>query len=57
MLVPPGLNKENKAEILEALWDMTVPTGRYRYYDGLLQMLALLQVRGHFRIYFPKLTG
>ena len=35
------------------LWAMPLPTGRYRYYDGLLTMLALLEVSGHFRIYAP----
>jgi oligosaccharide reducing-end xylanase len=35
------------------LWDMPMPTGRARYYDGLLTMLALLEVSGNFRIYGP----
>lgn len=35
------------------LWELPVRTGRYRYYDGLLTMLALLQVSGHFRIHGP----
>lgn len=35
------------------LWKAHVPSGRYRYYDGVLQMLALLQVSGNFRIYDP----
>ena len=35
------------------LWDMPMPRGRQRYYDGLLTMLALLQVSGHYRIYGP----
>jgi oligosaccharide reducing-end xylanase len=30
-----------------------MPTGRSRYYDGLLTMLALLEVSGNFRIYGP----
>ncbi|MFT3894390.1 MAG: glycosyl hydrolase family 8 [Anaerolineales bacterium] len=38
---------------VEALWNMDVPTGTYRYYDGMLTMLALLQVSGNFRIYEP----
>jgi oligosaccharide reducing-end xylanase len=36
---------------VQALWDLPVPTGQYRYYDGLLMMLGLLQVSGNFRIY------
>lgn len=43
----------NRREFLQALWDLPVPVGRYRYYDGLLQMLALLQVSGKFRIFNP----
>lgn len=35
------------------LWEQPMPVGRYRYYNGLLTMLALLQVSGNFRIYGP----
>lgn len=38
---------------VQALWNLDVPTGKYRYYDGLLMMLGLLQVSGNFRIYEP----
>jgi oligosaccharide reducing-end xylanase len=41
---------------VKALWSAAVPTGFYRYYDGVLQMLALLQVSGNFRIYDPTGT-
>jgi len=41
---------------VQALWDQAVPTGKYRYYDGLLMMLGLLQVSGNFRIYEPGST-
>jgi oligosaccharide reducing-end xylanase len=41
---------------VQALWDQAVPTGKYRYYDGLLMMLGLLQVSGNFRIYEPGNT-
>ncbi|HTY86709.1 MAG TPA: glycosyl hydrolase family 8 [Candidatus Acidoferrum sp.] len=40
-------------EFVEALWNTPVPTGRWRYYDGLLQMLALLHCSGEFRIWSP----
>lgn len=33
------------------LWDAPVPTGKWRYYNGLLHMLALLQVSGRFQIH------
>lgn len=35
------------------LWELPLPTGRFRYYDGLLTMIALLEVSGNFRIYAP----
>ena len=35
------------------LWAMPMPSGRHRYYDGLLTMIALLETSGHFRIYGP----
>jgi oligosaccharide reducing-end xylanase len=41
---------------VQALWDAEVPTGKYRYYDGLLYMLGLLQTSGNFRIYEPGVT-
>ncbi len=44
---------ENRKAFVQALWDLPVPVGVYRYYDGLLYMLALLQVSGNFRIYGP----
>ena len=38
-------------EFVQALWDARIPSGRWRYYDGLLYTLALLHVSGNFRIY------
>jgi oligosaccharide reducing-end xylanase len=38
---------------VQRLWDMPMPKGRSRYYDGLLTMLALLQVSGQYRVYGP----
>lgn len=39
---------------VQALWDANIPAGQWRYYDGMLYMLALLHVSGNFRIYPPK---
>jgi endo-1,4-beta-D-glucanase Y len=44
---------EKGKSFVRALWDQGIPTGKYRYYDGLLMMLGLLQVSGNFRIYEP----
>jgi oligosaccharide reducing-end xylanase len=35
------------------LWDMEIPSGHFRYYNGLLYMLALLETSGRFRIIGP----
>lgn len=45
----PGLARP----FVERLWDMPVPSGHWRYYNGLLYHLALLQAGGRFRIYEP----
>ncbi|MFN8381541.1 MAG: glycosyl hydrolase family 8 [Anaerolineales bacterium] len=46
-------DREIGEPFVQALWDQAIPTGQYRYYDGLLVMLGLLQVSGNFRIYEP----
>lgn len=38
---------------VQRLWAMPVPSGKWRYYDGLLYMLALLEAGGRFRIHLP----
>ncbi len=39
---------------VDELWNLSVPRGRWRYYDGLLSMLSLLHVSGRFRIWAPQ---
>jgi endo-1,4-beta-D-glucanase Y len=46
-------NKEQGQPFVQELWDMRIPSGHWRYYDGLLYTLALLHVSGNFRIYSP----
>ena len=36
---------------LQEFWDLSIPEGFYRYYDGMLYMLSLLHVAGNFRIW------
>jgi oligosaccharide reducing-end xylanase len=36
---------------VEDLWNTAVPSGHYRYYDGCLYMLGLLQCAGKFKAY------
>ncbi|HTO94217.1 MAG TPA: glycosyl hydrolase family 8 [Bacteroidota bacterium] len=44
---------ESRVEFVRALWDAPVPRGLYRYYDGMLYMLGLLEVSGRLRAYEP----
>jgi oligosaccharide reducing-end xylanase len=43
----------NRKDFVEELWNTPVPSGPYRYYDGLLYMMAMLQVSGNFKIHDP----
>lgn len=38
---------------VQQLWDAPFPEGRWRYYDGLLHMLGLLQAGGRFHVHGP----
>jgi endo-1,4-beta-D-glucanase Y len=38
---------------IDEQWNLAIPSGQYRYYDGLLYMLGLLETSGNFRIYAP----
>jgi oligosaccharide reducing-end xylanase len=42
------------SKFVEALWNTPVPSGQFRYYDGMLYMLAFLHCSGEFRIWLPK---
>jgi oligosaccharide reducing-end xylanase len=39
---------------VEELWNTPVPTGQYRYYDGMLYLLGMLHCSGEFRIWPPQ---
>ncbi|HWV49912.1 MAG TPA: glycosyl hydrolase family 8 [Microbacterium sp.] len=41
-------------KFVEELWKLQPSTGKYRYYDGLLNYMALLHASGNFRIYGPE---
>jgi oligosaccharide reducing-end xylanase len=36
---------------VQELWDAQIPSGKWRYYDGMLYMLAMLHASGSFKIY------
>ena len=39
---------------VQALWDAQIPSGQWRYYDGMLYLLGFLHVSGNFKIYAPQ---
>ena len=41
-------------QFVEALWNESIPTGKWRYYDGALYTLALLHCGGEFRVWTPQ---
>ena len=47
-------NGPRALKFVEALWNEDIPTGRYRYYDGLLYFMSLLHCSGQFRIWTPQ---
>jgi oligosaccharide reducing-end xylanase len=40
-------------EFVEELWNLSIPSGQYRYYNGLLYLMALMHLGGEFQIYDP----
>lgn len=38
---------------VEALYQQNVPSGKWRYYDGMLYMMAMMHLSENFRIYSP----
>jgi oligosaccharide reducing-end xylanase len=47
-----GLPAEDAEYFVNELWEMKIPEGEYRYYDGCLYLLALLHVSGRFHLYY-----
>jgi len=47
-------NRERAAKFVDALWKADIPSGRYRYYDGMWYLMGLLHCSGEFRIWPPK---
>ncbi|HEX9061821.1 MAG TPA: glycosyl hydrolase family 8 [Clostridia bacterium] len=47
-----GLASDSKSKaFIDELWSTSIPSGQYRYYDGMLYMLGMLHVTGNFKIY------
>ena len=41
-------------DFVKELWEVPVPSGQMRYYDGMLYLMSLLHCGGHFRIWAPR---
>ncbi len=41
-------------EFVKEFMNVSIPTGKYRYYDGMLYMLSLLHLSGEFKAYIPE---
>jgi endo-1,4-beta-D-glucanase Y len=39
---------------LQELWDMPMPNGEQRYFDGMLYLMSMMHAGGEFRILRPK---
>lgn len=46
-------DREIALPFVQRLWDLEPPVGHYRYYDGVIYFLGLLQVSGRFEIHAP----
>jgi len=53
-VAPLSATTSNSLAFIEELWGMSIPTGQYRYYDGLLYMLAMLNSSGQYKIWKPS---
>ncbi len=45
---------ERAKKYIHEFWKESIPTGQYRYYDGMLYMMALLHCGGEFKIWMPQ---
>lgn len=43
-----------KKKVLEILWQTNPPVGKWRYYNGMVYFLSMLNVSGNFKVYKPK---
>jgi oligosaccharide reducing-end xylanase len=41
-------------KFVDALWTAKIPSGQFRYYDGMWYLMGLLHCSGQFRIWAPK---
>lgn len=53
-VAPLGASTQKSWQFIGKFWNLQVPTGTYRYYDGLLYLLAYLNVAGEYKIWKPE---
>lgn len=41
-------------DFVTALWNQGVPSGQYRYYNGMLHMFAILHCSGNYKAFMPR---
>lgn len=41
------------SQFVHALWNSEIPEGQYRYYDGVLYLMALLHASGRYQVWLP----
>lgn len=46
-----------RKKFVQALWDLEIPTGQYRYYDGMLYLFALLNCSGNYIDWTASVPG
>lgn len=49
---PDPADRELAREYVQALWDAEPPTGKYRYYEGMVYFLGMLHTAGRFSLDF-----
>jgi oligosaccharide reducing-end xylanase len=42
------------AKFVAELWDAEIPSGRFRYYDGMWYLMGLLHLSGQYRVWTPR---
>jgi oligosaccharide reducing-end xylanase len=53
LAAPPG--PDSKA-FLQELWNMPVPSGEQRYFDGMLYLMNMMHCAGEFRVIGARST-
>ena len=47
-------DRTRAAKFVAELWDAEIPSGRFRYYDGMWYMMALLHLSGEYQVWTPQ---